>query len=168
MKQNNGFTLLELLITCIIIGIISLLSINSVMAQIPNFKVNEDIKNVEQVLKKTRSIAIKKSCTIKTDFSKAFNNNGTDIGGIIEIKDSNGNILDSISLNHNVYLNTASSTIQNNSVSFDYRGQPVDNAGSISNFNNTNNLITVSYYYGNIIKASKSLKVLPMTGNITD
>lgn len=166
MKKTTGFTLLELLITILIIGLISSFAISSVLTQIPNFKVKEDIKSVEQALKKARSSAIKKSCIINADFSKAFSNNGEE-GGIIEIKDTNGTLLDTVALSHNSLLNTSLSTIQNNIVSFDYRGQPVDSSGLVDGFNAANNKITISYYGGSTPKFSASLIVLPMTGNIS-
>ena len=167
MKKTTGFTLLELLITILIIGLISSLAVSSVLTQIPNFKVKEDIKSVEQALKKARSIAIKKSCIINADFSKALNNNGEE-GGVIEIKDTNGTVLDSVALNHNSLLNASLSTIQNNIVAFDYRGQPVDSNGLVDGFNATNNKITISYYDRSSPKFSRSLIILPMTGNISD
>ncbi|OGH99919.1 MAG: hypothetical protein A2039_08770 [Candidatus Melainabacteria bacterium GWA2_34_9] len=166
MKKHIGFTLLELLITVFIAGLISLLAINSVLSQIPNFKVKEDIKTVEQVLKKARSNAIKKSCVINADFSKALNNNGEN-GGIIEITEQDGTVLDSVSLSRNSLLNPSSSTIQNNIVAFDYRGQPLDNTGVTDGFNNTNNRITISFYGGSTPKFSESLTILPITGNIS-
>ncbi len=87
---------------------------------------------MEQALKEARSNAIKKSCTVNADFSNAVGNNGQN-GGIIEIKDPDGTVLDSVILSHNIYLNTASSTIQDNKVFFDYRGEPVDSSGVIDN-----------------------------------
>jgi len=166
MKKHIGFTLFELLITVFVAGLISLLAMSSILSQIPNFKVKEDIKSVEQALKKARSSAIKKSCIINADFSKALNNNGEN-GGIIEITEADGTVLDSVTLSHNSLLNTSSSTIQNNIVAFDYRGQPLDSAGTVDGFNNTNNNITISYYDGTNPIFSESLTVLPMTGNIS-
>lgn len=167
MNKNTGFTLLELLITVLILGIISMLSISTVLSQVPGFKVKEDIKNVEQIIKKARSSAIKKSCTINADFSKALTNNGEN-GGIIEIKEQDGTVLDSVTLSHNILINTALTNIQNNNIAFDYRGQPLDNTGSSDGFDNTNNKVTISYYDGTTAKSTESLTVLPMTGNISD
>ena len=166
LSISTGFTLFELLITVFIAGLISLLAISNVLSQIPNFKVKEDIKSVEQALKKARSSAIKKSCIINADFSKALNNNGEN-GGIIEITEQDGTVLDSVTLNHNSLLNQSSSTIQNNIVAFDYRGQPLDSTGATDGFNNTNNGITISYYDGSDPKFSESLTILPITGNIS-
>ena len=167
MKKNNGFTLLELLTSFVVIGLITSIAMSNALSQNPNLKVRADIKMAEQALKKARGIAIKKSCTIKADFSSALANNGNN-GGIINIEDSNGNILDSVVLDRNVLFNANSSTLQNNYVSFDYRGEPVNSSGVVSGFNNTNNTVTISYYQGNSVKASKSVTVLPMTGNISE
>jgi len=156
LSISTGFTLFELLITVFIAGLISLLAISNVLSQIPNFKVKEDIKTVEQALKKARSSAIK----------KALNNNGEN-GGIIEITEQDGTVLDSVTLNHNSLLNQSSSTIQNNIIAFDYRGQPLDSTGATDGFNNTNNGITISYYDGSDPKFSESLTILPITGNIS-
>lgn len=166
MKIHSGFTLLELLVTFVILGIISLLAINGTIQQIPDFKVKEDVETVEQALKIARSTAIKKSCIIEADFSKASGNNGEN-GGIIEVKDQNGNIYESFVLNHNVYLNPSATTLENNVVDFDYRGTPIDNSGSAEGFDSSNNTVSISYYDGYNIKVSKNLKILPMTGNIS-
>ncbi len=163
-NKNKAFTLLELLVTVMILGLLAMLSISNVLNTVPEFETDEDSKKVEQALRQARSIAIRESRNINADFSSAINNKG-DNGGIITIEQADGTIIKSIVLSHNVLFNSSTSTISDNKVAFDYLGQPVDNTGEVTGFTEDNNLVTISFYKSNAPKYSKNILISPVTGN---
>jgi len=163
-KKFKGFTLIELLICIGLIFILASISLPGLLSQIPEYKTKQDIKIVEQALKQGRSIAVKKSANITVDFTGALSNNGEN-GGIIALKDSNNNTLKTLALNKNVKINNLS-TVLNNKVVFDYRGQPLGEDGTLSSFDNSTNKVIISYFDGNIAKYSQTLTISPMTGSI--
>ena len=165
MKNFPAFSLLELLITCVMIGVIATMAISPVLQDLPQHKVNNDIMTVEQALTIAKSLASKVSGTVIVDFSQATSNNG-DNGGLIQIKDNNGTMLKSFSMNKNVLYNSGSSTIANNEVWFNFKGQPMDSSGSISGFTSSSNTIVISYCSGGNCIASDSLEINPLTGSI--
>lgn len=162
--KKTAFTLMELLVTIFVISVLSFVVLNNVLAQIPELKTQEDIKTLEQALKQARSSAIKISSTVKVDFSTAARRHESYRGGEIKIKKTDGTVISSIYLNENVLYNTSKSSIENSVVWFDFRGQPVDESGLTNEFTTNNNKITISYYDGDAVKASRSLRITPLTG----
>ncbi|MFH0703252.1 MAG: type II secretion system protein [bacterium] len=163
-NQKKAFTLLELLISLVIVGIVSLITIPNILTQIKVFQVKEDISNIEQVLKEARSTSINKSRSIYIDFSQANIHHGAD-GGLVQIK-QNETVLSEFYLSDDVLYNVTRSTLSNNKMGFDYRGQPIKSSGSVEGFTENNNTITISYYKDADPLVSKSLTVNPITGNI--
>lgn len=165
MFKRKGFTILELIIASVILGVVATMAISPVFGDLPEHKVNNDIITVEQALKMTKSEATKTSSLIITDFAQAASNNG-DTGGLIQVKDSDGTVLRSFSMNKNVLYNSGASTIANNQVRFDYKGQPVDKFDGVRGFEESSNTISISFYNKQGAAATKSLEVQPVTGNI--
>ncbi|OGI25417.1 MAG: hypothetical protein A2287_06685 [Candidatus Melainabacteria bacterium RIFOXYA12_FULL_32_12] len=165
MRKNSkqAFTLLEVLITFVIAGIIALMAIPTLMGQIKDWQVKEDILKVEQAIKEARSNAITRSRTCLIDFSQASTSNGQD-GGLVQVKQGNGTLISQFYLSKNVLYNSTSSTISSNVIRFDFRGQPVDSSGATSGFTTSTNQVTISYYKGSTALASKSTTVTPVTG----
>ena len=153
-----GFTLLEVLICTLIIGIISLLAVPNILSQIKEFELEQDVSTVKQLIKESRSIAITRSRTIYIDFSQA-NINHSENGGLIQIKQNDGTVISQSYLSYNILYNTSTSTIQNQKIIFNFQGQPVDSTGSISGFTTSNNKITIGAYKNNNLVSSRSMSV---------
>ncbi|OGI00619.1 MAG: hypothetical protein A2Y25_04505 [Candidatus Melainabacteria bacterium GWF2_37_15] len=164
MNNKKGFSLLELMVTVVLIGIVSTLAISTVFRDLPAHQAKNGIITVEQALKTAKSIAAKISETVTVDFALASSNNG-DKGGIIQLKDSTGAVITIFALNKNVQYNAGSSTIVNNKVIFDFRGQPVDATGDVSGFDTTCNTIAISYKDNGVL-ASETIRVNPLTGSV--
>lgn len=161
---KKGFTLLEVCIAVVLIGILSLMAMSDLWQSIPALESRQGIKQVQEILIAARNKAVKKSSTVIVDFSAASNaQNGK--GGIIEIELPDGTVVESHYLNKNVLLNTSSTTV-GTSVRFNYRGQPVDSSGSASAVTDSNNNVAVSFYRNGTALYTKSLKIMPFTGQV--
>lgn len=108
-KSNSGFTLVELLMTLIIIGVISALTAPSFLGLMSRNRVNEAALKVEGALKEAQRQAIRRGrqCSIIVD----TDNTGTPSGEIGIMNPPNGcllsnRILDSNDLNTGIQLNT--------------------------------------------------------------
>lgn len=167
MRKNykEGFTFLEAIITVVIIGVIALMGIPALLDQLKDFQVKTDISKVQQAVKEARSSAITRSSICKVDFSQANVNHG-DEGGLIQVKNNSGTVLSEIYLSRNVLYDSSSSTIENDILSFDFKGQPITSTGVPADFTQSNNTVTISYYKGSTPVASKSFRVIPVTGFI--
>ena len=164
--DKKAFTLLEVMITLLIAGIIALLAVPNILSLMKDFQVKEGLLELEQTVKQARNIAISKSRTVSIDFSQAGANHDTN-GGLMQIKQKDGTVISQIYFNKNVLYNAGLSNIQQNQIIFNFNGQPVDSSGATSGFTTSNNKVTISYYStsGSVL-ASKYLKVTPGTGNI--
>lgn len=165
MSKNKGFSLLELIITSVIIVVVSTIAISPLMDDVPEQKVRNDIILVEQAIKRAKSIAVRTSETVTVDFSSAtaaYNGQG----GRILIKNSDGTVVEDYILDSNVFYNPEYSTIENNQIIFDYKGQPVDSSGTTSGFSTDSNTVIISAYQGERNTANKTLMVRPFTGTV--
>lgn len=168
MKRDykQGFTLLEVLITLVIIGVLSFIAVPSLMHQIKDWQVKEDVLKVEQAIKEARSNAITRSRTCFLDFSQASTHNGTN-GGLVQVKQSDNTLISQSYLSDNVLYNSSASTIPSDEIRFDFRGQPVDNSGATTGFTTSTNQVTISYYSESTAIASRSISITPVTGYTT-
>ncbi len=162
MTIHKGFSLLELIIISVIIAVISTMAISGIMGDIPQHKIKNDLITVEQALKTAMSTAIKTSGTITADFNGAAQGSSL---GIIEIKNSDGNILDSFALNENIFYNPSDSSVENNMIKFDFKGRPVDSSGTTEGFDYAVNKVSISFYKNTTPVATGSIRIEPITAN---
>ncbi len=165
MKKNTGYSLMELMITVALIGIVSALAISPLLQDVPQHKVNNDIILVNQAIRTAKSTAIRTSETTTIDFSSADSAYGSK-GGRILVRDNSGAIIKDFILNNGVLYNSTASTIASNKVIFNFKGQPVDSTGSTAGFDSSNNTVAVSAYNGTSAVATRILTVNPLTGSV--
>jgi prepilin-type N-terminal cleavage/methylation domain-containing protein len=164
MKKNTfGYSLLELSVVTVIVGVTSAVAMSTVWQSIPTIEAKEGLRTVEQTLLLAKSTAIRLSQTIIVDLSQAKSNHNNN-GGIIEIKNTAGTVINTYYLNKNVLIDNSSTT--GNYVLFDFRGQPVGSSGNTSAITSSNNTLVVTYNKGNGSLALKQLEISPVTGNI--
>lgn len=161
LMKKSGFSLIELLITVALISVVSTMAIGTIFVDIPEHKVQDGLKDVEQIIKQAKSIAMRESTTIIVDFSSAASNQG-DNGGLIEIEASDGTVFASYYLKKDVVFDSGSSTISGSELRLDYFGQPVDNAGAVTGFTDSNN--TIALNYSDVY--TETIQIEPVTGNI--
>lgn len=158
--KTKGFTLLEALIVCVIMGIIGTISIPQIIPYLSELSLNKNTLTLEQAVKEARSTALKKSRLIYIDFSQATTNHD-DLGGLIQIKQNDGTVISQSYFDKDIVFDSASSTIENSKITFDYMGQPVGGSNLPENFTESKNKITVKHTGSNLIN---SIKISPVTG----
>ena len=163
--RKNGLTLAELIVTCLVVSIMSTLAVSSAISDIPQHKVNDALIDIEQVINQAKSIAVRESRTIITDFSSATTNHN-DNGGLIQIKQTDNTVILSVYLYKNILFSAGGSTVDSSEIRFDYLGQPVDDTNDINGISDSNNLITINYSKNGNIYCARSLRIEPVTGNI--
>jgi len=157
---KTGFTLFEVLITFAIIAAIACMTIPQILPYITEYSLNKNAQYLEQTIKEARSLAIKKSCLVYIDLSQATTNHD-EFGGLVQIKQNDGTVLSENYLDKNIFFDSASSTIANNKIFFDYLGEPVGNLNKPENFTEPNNKISVKYERSNLLR---SITISPITG----
>ena len=166
IKCKRGFTLLEVLVSIMIISTISIVGIPKLLPLIKEFSIKENTAQVITAINESRNTAIRRSGLIYIDFSQA-NTNHDDKGGLIKIFKGDDTLVSQIYLDKNVIYNSNQSTIQSNIIYFDYKGRPSDDQENINNFTSENNRVAVSYINnkGSVV-LTKILDISPFTGKV--
>lgn len=102
-KSNAGFTLVELLMTLIIIGVIAVITVPNFLGLLNRNRVNQAAQQVEGALKEAQRQAMRmgKLCTININTTTK----------IISNPATNGCLLSTRNLNSSVQLNSNSATV---------------------------------------------------------
>ena len=141
------------------------MAVSSALSDIPQHRVNDALIDVEQIIKQAKSIAVRESRTIITDFSSATANHNDD-GGLIQIKQTDNTVILSVYLYKNILFSAGGSTVDSSEIRFDYLGQPIDYTNDVSGISDSNNLITINYSKNGNTCCARSLRIEPVTGNI--
>ncbi|GAB4234790.1 MAG: hypothetical protein Kow0049_18910 [Stanieria sp.] len=72
-KSNSGFTLIEIVITSIVVGVLAAISVPNLFGLFTQNTVKADISKIESALKEAQRQAIRKSkqCTVSIDYSSS-------------------------------------------------------------------------------------------------
>lgn len=146
MKKNKGFTLAEMLITVLIIGIIAMLSIAPLMTFVAKTRLSHNAHIAAQIIQEAQNHARTKSKYIYVLFSRSN----------VKIPYSN---LISYDFESKVYYDSSGSTIPSSIVYFDYKGNTL-------NIGSTTNKIKICYGTSSC-SIYKTLTITPVTGLVT-
>ncbi len=135
--KNKGFTIIELMVVIIIMGVMAGLSVPAITGSLPNYRLNNDIRNVTNSLILARSFSI----TNGTPYLCTFTQNAS---FYTIVKDLNANhVVDAgeptntVQLSRNISISSATVTII-----FSPRGN-ADVSGNVSLINSKNITRTV-------------------------
>jgi prepilin-type N-terminal cleavage/methylation domain-containing protein len=113
-KSNSGFTLVELLMTLIIIGVIAVITVPSFLGLLNRNRVNQAAQQVEGALKEAQRQALRmgKQCTININTTtKTISNPAPPTPPTPPTPATNGCLLSTRNLNSSVQLNSNSATL---------------------------------------------------------
>lgn len=137
MMKNKGFTLIELMVVIIIMGLMAGLSVPAITGNLPTYRLNNDIRSVTNGLMLARSYAISSGVPYLCTFTK-------DASSYRIVKDENTNHAVDVGekttvtqLSRGITINSATVTII-----FSPRGN-ADVSGNVTLINNKNMTRTV-------------------------
>ncbi|AFZ12588.1 type 4 pilin [Crinalium epipsammum PCC 9333] len=145
-NNSKGFTLLEMMIVLMLVGIMAAIATPSFLAMNNNSKVNDAVTKVSGALQEAQKEAMRKSQTCGVQVSLVtINNKATPVlTGVFEKKDANGNLIkdangNSIPVQADSCLTTGQRVLTDISITnsptlpwniyFDYKGR-INNASS--------------------------------------
>ncbi|MEW5820083.1 MAG: prepilin-type N-terminal cleavage/methylation domain-containing protein [Cyanobacteriota bacterium] len=158
--KKNGFTLLELLVTILIIGIVVGISTLPALTLVAKNKLNNAATSVKQMVQEAQSYATTKSTNINLIFSDSS----------ISIQTEDGTDLNTYNFEDNIKFDSTNSGFDNNTLIFNYKGSPVDASGDSNSFSADDLKFTLCYHSSNndTCKYSKTLYVAPITGTVKE
>ena len=100
-KNNSGFTLLEMLVTAIIVGVIAAISLPNLLGLLNRNRINDAMGQIEGAFKEAQKQAIRtgKSCSITIDTNRVVNSatdgcllNNRDLNDLVQLSSSRASI----------------------------------------------------------------------------
>lgn len=140
------------MIVVVILGVVACLAISPMLGDMAQHEAKAGIFMAQQAILTGKSTASRLSQSITVDFSAS---------GVIRIKESDGTVLNTYTLEENVLYDSGHSTLVGRKVIFNFRGEPVDVTGSTAGFTTANNTVAVSCN-----DASYTLQINPVTGSV--
>ena len=153
--RNNGFTLMELMVTVLIIGVVVSISLMTSNGFIGKNKLNNAITSTKQLIQEAQSYAKTKSINMQVVFSS----NG------VTVQSEDGDSYNQYDFEDNVFYSPDNSTIDSEILTFNFKGSPLGSDGEIGTFTNSVNSITLCYSGdSSTCKYDKTILVAPLTG----
>ena len=153
-KQNDGFTLIEILVVTVILGVAGAVAVPNVLGQINKSRISDGVAQIEGAFREAQRQATsrRQSCTIQIG----------QVGGVVTIQNSVGNCLletRELDAGINVANNTGNATL---AIQFSGKG----NIGNTANYNppNTGNW-TLIVSHDNI-NSPKCLRIEGLFGDV--
>jgi prepilin-type N-terminal cleavage/methylation domain-containing protein len=159
MKQR-GFTLTELLVTVVIIGVIAGIASVPLMQFFAKTKLKNDAIAVGQILQEAQNHARSKSVDVQVIFSSS---------SVTVEREDTSEELNSFQFSDGVKYDTSNSGLA--TIVFDFKGSPMGSTygDDATTFTNANGKIVICYTdnNGNCV-TSKTLYVKPLTGAVRE
>ncbi|MGD9580210.1 MAG: prepilin-type N-terminal cleavage/methylation domain-containing protein [Vampirovibrionia bacterium] len=154
--NNRGFTLVELLVTIVIITIVVGISLITGGTFIAKNKLNNQVIAAKQIIQEAQNYAKTKSESIKV----VFNTNS------VSIQDLDSNEINRLDFEDNIYYDATSSTISSNQITFNFKGSPIGSNDEPTSFTASQNEITICYKRStnSDCEFTKDISVMPITG----
>lgn len=140
MKNNNGFTIMEVMVVVAIIGILAAIVIPNMFAYLPKHRLNQGARAVYSAIQTARLRAVKDQTDVVVDFDlgadslKVFIDDGRGAGGVAGDSVQNGDepTVRSESMPRDVDISAAAFAGANTWAEFDSRGMPNGLSGTVT------------------------------------
>jgi len=142
MKNNTGFTLVEMMVVIGIVAILALITVPNIISWRPKAALSGAARILKADLELAKSRAIRDNATVTVTFDTA--------SGTYRIIDNNGSAIKSRRLTS---LNISGTTFAGNTVTFDRRGRP-SSSGDIDLTNTSGTVKIVISLLGRVQVAS--------------
>lgn len=159
MKKNIGFTLLELLVTIVVLGIVVLIASVPLLDFLARNKVKHNTIAVKQFLQEAQNYAKARSTEISVFFTDSQ----------MTIETASGAQLNSLSFEENIKYDASSSGLTSDRLIYNFKGSPIITSDAEpEDFQTDNGKITICYFGGDgDCNFSNTLFVNPLTGVVT-
>lgn len=163
-KQNSGFTLIEMLVTAIVVGVIAAAATPNLLGLLNQNRVREGMRQVEGAVREAQKQATRKGKTCKIRFTTA--GTGSDKRSIIQIRPDE--IIDGVNVSYSgCLLNTRELP---RDVSFGLKGTgTVEAPGADLGFSAKGNpdITGIMYIEHPYVKDEKCVEIRGMFGEVT-
>lgn len=154
---KQGFTLIELLITVLIIAILLGIASYPLLNFLSANRLKQNVIGAQQILQEARNYAITKSKNVDVIFTTSK----------VTAQTAGGTVLAEFDFENRVIFDTGNSALISDKITFNFKGSPLGDDGTVSSFSDESNgkiVMCFTSSSGNNCVRSKTMYILPVTG----